>query len=41
VVFLGDLVEASEVDAKPKRTVYLPNEKDWSLKLHAGNKRER
>src|SRR5882724_11603415 len=29
-VFLGDLVEASKIDAKLKRAVFLPNEEDRS-----------
>jgi len=30
IVFLGDSVEVSEIDAKSKRAVFLPNEKNRS-----------
>jgi len=30
LVLFGDLVKASEVNAKSKRAVFFPNEKNWS-----------
>jgi len=30
VIFLGNLVEVSKMDTKPKRAIFFPNEEDWS-----------